>query len=106
MIEDRVVAIFIPSRQNGEGVWDRRHLFVEDFVAKPLRALDVALGAGEPHFEIADAAIDLMRLEAIAEAQRPQRSARPERKCALYRLQQKGGKHHAWAEKIGLGPSY
>ena len=68
MVEDRVEFVLVAPREDGERAGRGRHLLVENFVAEPLRAPDLALLAGEPHLEVAEPAIDLRRLKALAEA--------------------------------------
>ena len=62
MVEHLVECVLVAARQHGERVGHRRHLLVEDFVAETLRLPDLALLARKPHFERADAAVNLRRL--------------------------------------------
>ena len=64
MVEDRIECVLVAPRQHGECAGRGRHLLVEHFVAEPLRAPELALLAGQPNFERADAAVDLWWLEA------------------------------------------
>src|SRR5688572_23197801 len=62
MVADGVVGILVATAQLGPQRRHGRHLFVEDLVAQPLCALDVAPAARQTYLEITDLAVDFVRL--------------------------------------------
>ncbi len=51
VVADIVIFVEIAARLAHLRRGDRRHLFIEDAIAQPLRQLDFMLGLGQPHFQ-------------------------------------------------------
>ena len=83
--------ILVAPRHHRQGIGNGRQLFVENVVAELLGAFDIPLGPGLSDFQIADAAIDLGRLEAAAQEDRAdgafhRRRKRKGRRGEIHRL--------------------
>src|SRR5581483_3933308 len=104
MVEHRVVGILVAPRQQGERSGDGRHLLVEHFVAEPLGAPDLALLACQPDLERAEPAVDLGRLEALAEGASCKSPADEAKAVSAPRLEHQSRKHPT-APKSACKPS-